>query len=174
MFTTYQLQAALGSHGFVHVGTRKPGQIVKLMRTAAGALAVKTPEGAFTEFAADAWKAVARHINKLFGLKAKPRPRLTEDEKWERIVETAKAATAKLREFDDTLCWRGQYKDGSDRPSFGSTHYVSRQGMRGAMTLCGKPVPQHLVTYERDLAEYCHICERAHKRLEAEAAAGGY
>lgn len=175
MIAAPALKAALGDHGFVHVQVRSRPGIVKLMRTVNG-LAVKQPSGEFTEFAADAWAAVAKFINDLFGLRAVKAPvrRKTEDEKWDEIVARAKAATAKLREFEDTLCWRAQYADGSDRPTFGSVHWVNRRGFRGSQTLCGKPVPQHLATYEDSGVDFCRSCARAHRKLEAEAKAGGY
>ncbi|AXQ70048.1 hypothetical protein HOU03_gp220 [Caulobacter phage CcrSC] len=162
MITALQLQNALGANGFVHVRTSKPGQIVKLMRTVEG-LAVKTPQGEFKEFSANAWKRVAAFVNKQFGLRRPPAPRLDADERFERDRRLADQADDRLREFDYTLMWRNQYASGSDHRSFGACHAVDRRGLN---TLCGRKVPQHLTTYEVDNLD-CRQCIKIERKLKS-------
>lgn len=182
MHTAESISQAIADTGFVHVSTFKQGgggRIVKLMRTRDG-LAVKQPSGEFREFAADAWSEVAEHINTVLGLKPEfyfvpvtPAPsirRAPRSAGRTPTVKTPRAARAKLREYEETICWRGQYANGDDRPAFGLMHHTNKGATR---TLCGRTVPKHLLNYE-DYGDPCQQCERAFKRLERIAEEGGY
>lgn len=155
MFTARKLEMILGQANFVHV--RGNGKIAKLMRIARNRLAVKSPDGTFVE--CNTWDDVSRYLNRLFKMKRKPR---SPEEMEEAQARAGREARMKLYEFSDQACWRNQYKNGNDMPSFGALHYVNRTWRQ---TLCALPVPQHLTTYET-YGDACGNCVRIYGALQ--------